>query len=138
MQPRLGLDHDTTLQKLWEDAHAWRLEHNVTHSATESSCRARPSGSGPAPPSCAPAPFPAPAPESFSDGEEVAPSGAAGGFKPAPRRARSPPPPDMIRGAGGAGGCAAVDVGRPAEQSTEMFRSLRSVALQLEQVRCCA
>ncbi len=40
----------------------------------------------------------------------------------------------MIRGAGGAGGCAAVDIGRPAEQSTEMFRSLRSVALQLEQV----
>ncbi len=138
MQPRLGLDHDTTLQKLWEDAHAWRLEHNVAHSATQSPCRARPagSGSGPAQSACAPAPFPAPAPEGYSDSEEVAPSGAAGGFKPAPRRARSPPPPpDMIRGAGGAGGCAAVDVGRPAEQSTEMFRSLRSVAMQLEQVR---
>ena len=135
VQPRLGLDHDTTLQKLWEDAHAWRLEHNVTHSATESLSRGRPAGSGPAPPSCVPTPFTAPAPEGFSDSEEVAPSGAAGGFKPAPRRARSPPPPDMIRGAGGAGGLgAAVDIGRPAEQSTEMFRSLRTVALQLEQV----
>ena len=134
VQPRLGLDHDTTLQKLWEDAHAWRLEHNVTHSATESISRGRPAGSGPAP-SCVPTPFTAPAPESFSDSEEVAPSGAAGGFKSAPRRARSPPPPDMIRGAGGAGGMgAAVDIGRPAEQSTEMFRSLRTVALQLEQV----
>jgi hypothetical protein len=147
VQPRLGLDHDTTLQKLWEDAHAWRLEHNVAHSATQSPCRARPAGAagaaaagagGPAQSACAPAPFPAPAaPEGYSDSEEVAPSGAAGGFKAAPRRGRSPPPPpDMIRGAGGAGGAgAAVDVGRPAEQSTEMFRSLRSVAMQLEQVR---
>ena len=33
VQPRIGLDTDTTLHKLWEDAHAWRQEHNVVHSS---------------------------------------------------------------------------------------------------------
>jgi hypothetical protein len=147
VQPRLGLDHDTTLQKLWEDAHAWRIEHNVVHSSTPAPIRIR---NGTATPSaavvsgaCIPTPFSsASAPSGVEavcgdDGEEVAPSGASGGggggSRAAARRARSPPP-DVVRGAGGAGGFAAVDVGRPAEQSTEMFRSLRSVALQLEQV----
>ena len=35
VQPRIGLDTETTLHKLWEDAHAWRQEHNVVHSCRQ-------------------------------------------------------------------------------------------------------
>eukprot|EP00286_Rhodomonas_abbreviata_P022833 CAMPEP_0181311304 /NCGR_PEP_ID=MMETSP1101-20121128/13061_1 /TAXON_ID=46948 /ORGANISM="Rhodomonas abbreviata, Strain Caron Lab Isolate" /LENGTH=619 /DNA_ID=CAMNT_0023418017 /DNA_START=316 /DNA_END=2176 /DNA_ORIENTATION=- len=122
VQPRIGLDTDTTLQKLWEDAHAWRQEHNVVHETRRAAAVT-------------------PKPrileiKSAHDDDEVAPRGAAvasvnsasqGASDGA--RASGGPPGDYIQGANSA----SVDVGRSADQSTEMFRALRSVAVQLDQ-----
>jgi len=117
VQPRVGLDTDTTLQKLWEDAHVWRQEHNVSHELRR-------------------APVPAPMPRvveaKAQDDDEVAPRGAA-------VASVSLPPQSAADGARAAGdyiqgaNSASVDVGRSADQSTEMFRALRSVAMQLDQ-----
>mmetsp|Transcript_26560 Transcript_26560/g.62775 ORF Transcript_26560/g.62775 Transcript_26560/m.62775 type:complete len:619 (-) Transcript_26560:224-2080(-) len=120
VQPRVGLDTDTTLQKLWEDAHAWRQEHNVVHETRRSSA-------------AVPAARVAEVKEE-PDGDEVAPRGAAVASVSTPPQsaadgARSGAPGDYIQGANSA----SVDVGRSADQSTEMFRALRSVAMQLDQ-----
>jgi len=129
VQPRIGLDTDTTLHKLWEDAHAWRQEHNVVHSSRHRRDNAQ---------TLLPSPRHGPVETNeheLSDvDEEVAPRGASVcsvlNNKPASKGAGAPPTPsDFIRGANSA----SVDVGRSAEQSTEMFRSLRSVAMQLDQ-----
>jgi len=126
VQPRVGLDTDTTLQKLWEDAHAWRQEHNVVHNP-------------PSPTAHRLSPRASPVNGKADDNahqrdDEVAPCGAAvaGMASAPPQSSGARPVPmanDFIRGANSA----AFDVGRSAEQSTEMFRSLRSVAMQLDQ-----
>jgi len=129
VQPRIGLDTDTTLHKLWEDAHAWRQEHNVVHSS-----RHRRENTQAVLPSPLHGPAEASENETSDVDEEVAPRGASVGSvlnnKPASKGAGAPPMAnDFIRGANSA----SVDVGRSAEHSTEMFRSLRSVAIQLDQ-----
>lgn len=134
VQPRIGLDTDTTLQKLWEDAHVWRQEHKVEHVSPAPAREAAPVRG---------APVAAVADETVSDTEEEsAPPGAAqvssGAAGPAASKAasaaRSGPAAAGGRGdfVGGANS-ASVDVGRSAEQSTDMFRSLRSVAVLLDQ-----
>jgi hypothetical protein len=124
VQPRIGLDTDTTLQKLWEDAHVWRHEHKVEHYSP--AARALPS-SGPA------------AAKEREGDEDVAPAGAAqvsGATGPASKvgsAARSGPAAGGRGEFVGGANSASVDVGRSAEQSTDMFRSLQSVAVQLHQ-----
>ena len=184
VQPRIGMDHDTTLQKLWEDAHAWRVEHCVAHSLAAATCQpsARSAetlaaavksslpwvgggggattglgpcsaGSSPGPRggvSASPTLLPPAAGGALSDGEEVAPSGAAGGSRPSSVSRRlwtssASPVRSMAASAGpradcdrfssrwdgGGDGPGPVEVGRaPAvEQAREMFRSLRSLTV---------
>jgi len=108
VQPRIGLDTDTTLHKLWEDAHAWRQEHNVVHSSRHRRDNAQ---------TLLPSPRHGPVETNeheLSDvDEEVAPRGASVcsvlNNKPASKGAGAPPTPsDFIRGANSA----SVDVGR--------------------------
>ena len=133
VQPRIGLDTDTTLHKLWEDAHAWRQEHNVVHSSRHrGEISAAPAVASPR---HGPAESPLATEQGDADDEDKAPRGASvgvGGKKEIASKGAGAAPlaNELVRGAGGA----TVDVGRPAEQSTEMFRSLRSVAMQLDQV----
>jgi hypothetical protein len=109
VQPRIGLDTDTTLHKLWEDAHAWRLEHNVLHSA-----RQRRDISQANIMLASPRHGPAEAHENeLSDvDEEVAPRGASVGSHGKQHASKgagaAPMAHDFIRGANSA----SVDVGR--------------------------
>lgn len=110
VQPRIGLDTDTTLHKLWEDAHAWRQEHNVVHSS-----RQRREITAP-PMIASPLNGPAEALENEAPDvdEDWAPRGASvgsgGNNKPASKGAGAAAPManDFIRGANSA----SFDVGR--------------------------
>ena len=108
VQPRIGLDSDTTLQKLHEDAHAWRIEHGVVHksSSAEDNSSA--------------VPRPVILPPSPAD-DEIAPAGAAA-------------TPTNGSGTVAQANTPGVDAGgRPAGQTPEMYESLRAIAMQLEQ-----